>query len=103
PPPFPTRRSSDLSRRGRQVLDGHLPQGAVHRAHPGVPGELAALGQQRLLEQFLDPVERAAEMMPLQQLTTPTPHPAREFVESRLVTATGTQELPHRLLRRVPG
>ena len=50
-----------------------------------------------------DLLQRAVEVVPLQQLAAPLGHPAGQVVETGLVPPAAAQELPHRALRRVAG
>ena len=97
----------ELPHRGRrtvgEVLDGHLPQRAVHGVHLGVAGELPAFGEQRLVEQLRDLVEGAAQPVALQQFLPAAVDAPCELVEPGVVAAAGAQELAHGLLGRVAG
>ena len=84
-----------------EVLELHLAEGAVGVVHHGVAGQLLALLEQRVVEQLLDLLEGAVEVVALQQVAAPLGHPAGEVVEAGLVLAAAAQELPHRPLRRV--
>ena len=57
----------------------------------------------RAVEQLADLLERAVEVVPLQQLAAPLGDPAGQVVEAGLVAAAPAQELAHRPLRRVAG
>ena len=54
-----------------------------------------------MVEELLDLLERAVEVVLLQQLAAPLGDPAGQVVEAALVAAAAAQELAHRALRRV--
>ena len=90
----------DRRRRGfGQVLQLHLPEGAVGVVHHGVAGQLFALLQHRGVEQLLDFVEGAVQPVPAQQFTAPLLDAAGEVVEPFPVAAAA----PQVLLQGVPG
>ena len=82
-----------------QVLQLHLPEGAVGVVHHGVAGQLLALLQHRGVEQLLDFAEGAVQPVPAQQFTAPLLDAAGEVVEAFPVPAAAAQEL----LQGVPG
>ena len=56
-----------------------------------------------MVEQLADLLQRAVEVVPLEQLAAPLGDPAGQVVEPGLVATAAAQELPHRPLRRVAG
>ena len=70
--------------RGRQVLELHLAERAVVVVEVDVAGELLALLEHRVVEQLAHLLERAVEVVPLQQLAPLLRHPAGEVVEAGL-------------------
>ena len=89
--------------RGRQVLELHLAERAVGVVEVDVAGELLALLEYGVVEQLAHLLERAVEVVPLQQLAPLLGDPAGEVVEAGLALPAPPQELAHRPLRRVPG
>ncbi len=90
----------DRCRRGPgQVLQLHLPEGAVGVVHHGVAGQLFALLQHRGVQQLLDFVEGAVQLVPAQKVFAPLLDAAGEVVEAFPAAAAAPQEL----LEGVPG
>ena len=56
-----------------------------------------------MVEQLPDLLQRAIQVVALQQLAAPLGDPAGQVVEAGLVAAAAAEELAHRPLRRVAG
>ncbi len=94
----------DRSRGGLgKIVQQQLPEGAVGVIHHHVTGELTALGQHRLVEQFLRLAQRAAEVVALQQLTASFSGTAGEFIKTLPPARTPAQVFAQGLLGGVPG
>ena len=85
----------------RQVLQLHLPDGAVGVVHHGVPGQLFALFQDCRIQQFTDGIERAVEPVPAQQVLAPFLHAAGQVVQAVPVPAAAPEELLQGVAGRV--
>ncbi len=90
-------------RRRRQVVELHLGERAVALVHVDIARQLLALLEDRPVEQLLDLLQRAVEVVSLGQLASSLRDPTRQVVETGLVPAAAPQELPHRPLGRVAG
>ena len=99
---------AQLADRGRGATAGRFSSCISRNArsrvvHVDVAGQLLALLEHGVVEQLADLLQRAVEVVPLEQLAAPLGHPAGQVVEAGLVAAAAAQELPHRALRRVAG
>ena len=97
-----TQRVHGSGRRAGERVERHLPQGPVAVVHGRVAGELLALFQERRLEQLLDLLERAVELVVAQQALSLPVDVTGQVVEAALVAAAAPQVLAQRALRRVP-
>ena len=86
----------------RQVAELHLAEVAVGVVQVDVTGQLLALLEHRSVEELLDLLHRAVEVVLAEQLTTLVGDLAGQVVEAALVLPATTQELAHRALGRVP-
>ena len=89
--------------RGRQVVELHLRQGPVALVHVDVARQLLALGQDRPVEELLDLLQGAVQVVLPGQLLAALGDPPRQLVQPGLVPTAAPQELPHRPLGRVAG
>ena len=90
-------------RRGRQLVQLHLAEGAVVVLHHHVASQLAALGEHGLVQQLADLLHGAVEVVLAQDVTAPLGDLACQVVEAALVLAAAAQELAHGALGRVAG
>ena len=90
-------------RRGGQLVELHLAEGAIVVVHHHVTGQLAPLGEDRLVEQLAHLLHRAVETVALEDVPPPLRDLAGEVVEAPLVLPAPAQELAHRPLGRVAG
>ncbi len=56
-----------------------------------------------MVEELADLLQRAVEVVPLEQLAAPLGDPAGQVVQAGLVATAPAEELPHRPLGRVAG
>ena len=87
--------------RRREVVELQLRQGTVALVHVDVARQLLALGQDRPVEELLDLLEGAVEVVLLGQLLAAFGDPPRQLVQAGLVPSAAPQELAHRPLGRV--
>ena len=90
-------------RRGGKIIQLQLAEGAVVVIEVDVTGQLFALLQHRLVEEFAHLLEGAVEIVTSQHLPPLLGDPAGQVVQTLLVAPTATQQLPHRPLRAVAG
>jgi hypothetical protein len=87
-------------RGGGQCVELHLGQHPIAVVHLGVPGELFAFSQDRLLEEFLHLLQRAVEVVLAGEVSSALGDPAGEVVQTGPVGSAPAQKLPHRPLGR---
>ena len=84
----------------QEVVELHLSQGTVALVHVDVARELPAFGQDCPVEELLDLLQRAVQVVRARQLAAPLGDTPRQLVQAGLVPAAAPQELAHRTLGR---
>jgi len=87
-------------RRRGEAVELHLGEGTVAVVEVGVARQLAPFGEHGLVEQLLDLLQGAVEVVLARQLTSTLRDPARQVVEAALVSPAAPQELPDGALGR---